>query len=143
MAKAVLAGEGEITLQGVGSLAGFKRLMGDKSLLTVQEPRHRYLRNLVMPAFTNEAIEKLTVRMERVIGRYLDKWASSAQPVVATEEMQRMTFDFIIAALEARQHLVDCLQQEVDEARQLLAAGTPVTGVLGSFLTAVDEEGGR
>lgn len=90
-----------------------ERLMGDKSLLTVQEPRHRYLRNLVMPAFTNEAIEKLTERMERVIGSYLDKWAGSAQPVVATEEMQRMTFDFIIAVRGCHRSLLSAMSHVI------------------------------
>lgn len=50
-------------------------LLGSQNLLQVPEPRHKYLRNLIMPAFTSEAIEKLVPRMETVLKRYLDKWA--------------------------------------------------------------------
>jgi hypothetical protein len=44
-------------------------------MLMVPEPRHSYLRKLVMPAFTNEAIEKLIPRMEAVLRKHLDSWA--------------------------------------------------------------------
>jgi cytochrome P450 len=42
------------------------------------EPQHKYLRNLIMPAFTNEAIERLVPRMEAVLARYLDSWAGES-----------------------------------------------------------------
>lgn len=41
LAKAVLAGEGDITLQGVQRNYGFATLVGQHSLLMVQEPRHK------------------------------------------------------------------------------------------------------
>ena len=43
--------------------------------MVVPEPRHTYLRKLIMTAFTGEAIEKLVPRMEAVLSKYLDKWA--------------------------------------------------------------------
>jgi hypothetical protein len=44
----------------------------------VPEPRHSYLRRLIMPAFSNEAIERMAPRMTAVLGRYLDAWAGAA-----------------------------------------------------------------
>lgn len=41
LAKAVLAGEGDITLQGVQHNYGLAKLVGEHSLLMVQEPRHK------------------------------------------------------------------------------------------------------
>jgi hypothetical protein len=51
------------------------QLLGTKNLVVSPEPRHTYLRKLIMPAFTNEAIEKLVPRMEDVLSKYLNKWA--------------------------------------------------------------------
>jgi hypothetical protein len=41
LAKAVLAGEGDVTLQGVQRNHGFFKLVGEHSMLMVQEPRHK------------------------------------------------------------------------------------------------------
>jgi cytochrome P450 len=72
-------------------------LLGEQSLLMLPEPQHKYLRNLIMPAFTNEAIERLVPRMEAVLARYLDNWASAGAPVKAHNELRHMTFEFIVA----------------------------------------------
>jgi hypothetical protein len=72
-------------------------LLGEQSLLMLPEPQHKYLRNLIMPAFTNEAIERLVPRMEAVLARYLDTWASAGAPVKAHNELRHMTFEFIVA----------------------------------------------
>lgn len=45
--------------------------------MVVPEPRHTYLRKLIMPAFTNEAIERLVPRMEAVLTKYIDAWAGA------------------------------------------------------------------
>lgn len=71
--------------------------MGLQRLLTVQQPRHSYLRNLVMPAFTPQAVEALTPRLVAVVTAYLEKWAESDGPVLAGQEMQSLAFDFICA----------------------------------------------
>lgn len=72
-------------------------LLGHLSLLMLPEPQHKYLRNLIMPAFTNEAIERLVPRMEAVLQRYLDAWADAGAPVKAHNELRHMTFEFIVA----------------------------------------------
>lgn len=45
--------------------------------------------------------------------------------------------------MAARRKLVEQFQATVDEARQQLAAGQPVSGVIGSLITAQDENGNR
>ncbi|WIA10314.1 hypothetical protein OEZ85_010506 [Tetradesmus obliquus] len=115
LAKAVLAGEGDITLQGVQRNYGFATLVGQHSLLMVQEPRHKYLRNLIMPAFSPEAIERLTPRMVAVVSRYLDAWAAAGTPVLAAQELKALTFDFIYAVILGR----DYEQQQLQHMRQL------------------------
>jgi cytochrome P450 len=57
----------------------------------------QYLRNLIMPAFSPEAIERLTPRMVDVVSRYLEAWADAAGPVLAEQQLKALTFDFIYA----------------------------------------------
>lgn len=45
--------------------------------------------------------------------------------------------------MAARRKLVEQFQATVDEARQQLAAGQRVSGVIGSLITAQDENGNR
>jgi cytochrome P450 len=70
--------------------------MGLNSLVVVQEPVHKYLRNMIMPAFTAEAIAALTPRMVSVIDKYLNRWADASEDVLAHEELRLLTFEFII-----------------------------------------------
>lgn len=46
-------------------------------------------------------------------------------------------------AMRARQAMIDQFQAATDEARQKLAAGQHVPGIIGSLVSAVDEEGNR
>jgi cytochrome P450 len=57
----------------------------------------QYLRNLIMPAFSPEAIERLTPRMVNVVSQYLEAWADADGPVLAEQELKALTFDFIYA----------------------------------------------
>jgi cytochrome P450 len=70
-------------------------------LLLLHQPV-QYLRNLIMPAFSPEAIERLTPRMVAVVSRYLDAWASTGRPVLAAQELKALTFDFIYAVSLSR-----------------------------------------
>uniref|UniRef100_A0A383WDQ0 Cytochrome P450 n=1 Tax=Tetradesmus obliquus TaxID=3088 RepID=A0A383WDQ0_TETOB len=185
MVKTAFAGEAEgLTTVAPSGLMSSRSLLGDQSLLMLPEPQHKYLRNLIMPAFTNEAIERLVPRMEAVLQRYLDAWADAGAPVKAHNELRHMTFEFIVAvvlgrdypeatisrlsglyttwaggllawpfidlpwtpfgkAVAAKQQLLDFFQAAVDEARLQLAAGHAVPGILGSLVSAVDEQGNR
>eukprot|EP00879_Flechtneria_rotunda_P003830 GHRR01004070.1.p1 GENE.GHRR01004070.1~~GHRR01004070.1.p1 ORF type:complete len:300 (+),score=122.02 GHRR01004070.1:648-1547(+) len=183
--KGVFSGEndGTVTVVAGGILSG-RSLLGEESLLLAPEPRHKYLRNLIMPAFSNEAIDKLVPRMEKVLQKYLDKWADAGAPVKAHEQLRMMTFEFIIAVVLGRdypQETVDYLgslyrtwakglldwpyldlpftgygrakkaqrdlykffQGCVSEAREQLAHGKSVPGILGSLVAAIDEDGNR
>ncbi|KAF8055110.1 CYP716B1 [Scenedesmus sp. PABB004] len=87
--------DGSVTVSAA-SLLGSRKLVGGSNLLMSPEPRHKYLRALIMPAFAPEAIEAQVPRMERVLRTYLDKWAGAPR-VLAHEELRRMTFEFIVA----------------------------------------------
>lgn len=48
-------------------------LLGSEHLLAEQDPQHKYLRGLMMPAFTADSIASLTPRMTAVLGKYLNR----------------------------------------------------------------------
>jgi cytochrome P450 len=52
-------------------------LLGTNNLLAVPEPRHSYLRRLIMPAFSSEAVTLLLPRMETVLDKYLNRCVMS------------------------------------------------------------------
>ncbi|KAF6258855.1 cytochrome P450 [Scenedesmus sp. NREL 46B-D3] len=168
MVKTAFSGEADgTTTVAPPNLLSSRSLLGDQSLLMVPEPQHKYLRNLIMPAFTNEAIERLVPRMEAVLDRHLGRWAGAAGPVKVHDELRHMTFEFIMAVVLGRDYpeptiarlsglyttwapgcwpgpLSTCLHAAaVDEAREQLAAGQSVPGILGSLVSAVDEHGNR
>lgn len=78
--------------------------MGRDHLLAAPEPRHSYLRRLIMPAFSGEAIDKLLPRMDSVLGKYLASWAGSPAPIKAHDQLRAMTFEFIIAVVMGRDY---------------------------------------
>lgn len=71
-------------------------LLGPQSMLIVQEPRHRFLRGLMQPAFTAEAIATTLPLVTEVVDTYLSNWEASSGPVVGAAEVKAMTFDIII-----------------------------------------------
>jgi hypothetical protein len=65
-------------------------------MLTVPEPRHSFLRNLMQPAFTPEAVGRYLPRVEVVVGRWLSSWAAAGDSVPGHQQFSAMTFDFIL-----------------------------------------------
>lgn len=119
--KTVFSGEADgITTVAPMNLGGANNLLGTENLLVSPEPRHKYLRNLIMPAFTNEAIEKLIPRMEAVLQSHLDRWAGAGAPVKAHEQLRKMTFEFIIAVVLGR----DYPQAKLERLSSLFTAWT-------------------
>ncbi|KAI8464385.1 MAG: cytochrome P450 [Monoraphidium minutum] len=102
--KAVFSGEADGTIgpaqQGFGRM---RDIFGQDNLIVAPEPRHSYLRKLIMPAFTSEAIESTMPRMAAVLARYLESWADGGV-VKAHEQLRRMTFDFIITVVMGREY---------------------------------------
>jgi hypothetical protein len=47
-------------------------LLGPTSILVVPEPRHSYLRGLMQPAFTPEAVSSALPRVERVLSGWME-----------------------------------------------------------------------
>ncbi|KIY92992.1 Cytochrome P450 26C1 [Monoraphidium neglectum] len=109
--KAVFSGEveGGITTTAPAGLVSSRQLLGSENMLMVPEPRHSYLRKLVMPAFTNEAIEKLIPRMEAVLRKHLDSWADASGTIKAHDMLRKMTFEFIIAVVMGRDYPQDTI----------------------------------
>jgi cytochrome P450 len=74
-------------------------IFGEHALVMIRDPaRHKYLRTLIMPAYTPDSIAALVPRMEAVVAKYLTKWAAvSGGEVKAAEELKLFTFEFIVA----------------------------------------------
>jgi hypothetical protein len=71
-------------------------LFGKNAMLAVPEPRHSFLRNLMQPAFTPEAVGRYLPRVEVVVGRWLSSWADAGGSVPGHQQFSAMTFDFIL-----------------------------------------------
>eukprot|EP00878_Enallax_costatus_P002591 GHUV01002773.1.p1 GENE.GHUV01002773.1~~GHUV01002773.1.p1 ORF type:complete len:523 (+),score=179.47 GHUV01002773.1:316-1884(+) len=123
--KTVFSGENDgTTTVASNRIMAMRDLLGPQNLLQAPEPRHKYLRNLIMPAFTAEAIEKLVPRMETVLHRFLNNWADVGQ-VKAHDELRKMTFTFIMAVVMGR----DYPENVVNHLGELY--GTWASGLLG------------
>lgn len=55
-----------------------------------------YLRNLLMPAFTPEAISRSLPQLELVVSQWLERWEAAGEPVRAWDSFKALTFDFIM-----------------------------------------------
>lgn len=54
-------------------------LMGEKSLVLVQEPHHKYLRALLQPAFSKEAVHSYLPAIEALVLRHLTSWEDKGE----------------------------------------------------------------
>eukprot|EP00878_Enallax_costatus_P041537 GHUV01048343.1.p1 GENE.GHUV01048343.1~~GHUV01048343.1.p1 ORF type:complete len:522 (+),score=119.33 GHUV01048343.1:83-1648(+) len=182
--KQILTGENDIIYKTHNFTKHVGPLLGPHAISTVPDPKHRYLRTLMQPAFTNEAVGKMVPLLVSVMKGYLDRWSDAGGVVLAHSELKDMTYDVIVKvvfghelpaglrdqmsklyaewgdgvtawpfinlpftpygrALRARGQLLEIYQQLLDDARQELAAGGAVQGVLGSLITAQDDDGNR
>lgn len=53
------------------------KMMGDKNLVLVQEPRHKYLRTLLQPAFSKEAVNSYLPDIQALVEGYIEAWAAA------------------------------------------------------------------
>lgn len=51
--------------------------MGEKSLVLVQEPHHKYLRALLQPAFSKEAVYSYLPAIQALVNRHLASWEAA------------------------------------------------------------------
>lgn len=75
-------------------------LFGKHNMLLSPEPRHSYLRSLMQPAFTPEAVAGNLPRLEAVISTWMARWAAQGGTVKGYDGLKSMTFDFILQVSE-------------------------------------------
>jgi len=73
-------------------------LMGEHSLVLVQEPRHKYLRGLLQPAFSGSAISGYLPAIQALVGRHLAEWEAAGEAgVQGYDGLKLLTYEFIIS----------------------------------------------
>jgi hypothetical protein len=55
-----------------------------------------FIRELMMPAFTPEAISRSLPQLELVVSESLGRWEAAGEPVRAVDSFKALTFDFIM-----------------------------------------------
>lgn len=79
------------------------RLMGEDSLVLVQEPRHKYLRGLLQPAFSAQATQGYLPAIQDLVCRHLAAWEAAGEAgVKGYDGLKLMTYEFIISVSNFR-----------------------------------------
>jgi cytochrome P450 len=72
--------------------------MGEHSLVLVQEPRHKYLRSLLQPAFSGSAIAGYLPAIQQLVLRHLAEWEAAGEAgVQGYNGLKLLTYEFIIS----------------------------------------------
>ncbi|WIA32262.1 hypothetical protein OEZ86_003108 [Tetradesmus obliquus] len=91
------------TLQS--NIKSFVALMGEHSLVLVQEPRHKYLRGLLQPAFSGSAISGYLPAIQALVGRHLAEWEAAGEAgVQGYDGLKLLTYEFIISITLGREY---------------------------------------
>lgn len=73
------------------------KLMGTDSLIQAADTRHRYLRGLLAPAFTPEAVASYLPQIVELMQRHLGEWADAGEEgVKGLDAFKLLTFEFIV-----------------------------------------------
>lgn len=89
-------------------------LLGKDSLIQVADPQHRYLRGLLSPAFTPEAVAGYLPQIVDLMQRHLKEWADAGEEgVKGLDSFKLLTFEFIVQVRELGEGkgLLVCRQQ--------------------------------
>lgn len=71
-------------------------MLGEHSLVLVAGERHKYLRQLLQPAFNPEAIVQYVPSIQSLVEKHLGFWEAAGESgVKAHQAFQSMTMDFI------------------------------------------------
>jgi cytochrome P450 len=73
-------------------------IVGPRSVLTANGPRHLRQRRLLLPPFHGEAIERYTKMISEVTEREIDRWPIG-RPFALAPRMQAITLDVIMAGI--------------------------------------------
>jgi cytochrome P450 len=72
--------------------------MGEHSLVLVQEPRHKYLRGLLQPAFSGSAIAGYLPAIQGLVTRHLAEWEAAGEAgMQGYDGLKLLTYEFIIS----------------------------------------------
>lgn len=72
------------------------RMLGEDSLINVSDPQHKYLRGLLTPAFTPEAVAGYLPQIVDLMQRHLQEWADAGEAgVKGADAFKLLTFEFI------------------------------------------------
>lgn len=72
-------------------------LLGKDSLIQVSDPQHKYLRGLLSPAFTPEAVANYLPQIVDLMQRHLQEWADAGDAgVKGLDSFKLLTFEFIV-----------------------------------------------
>jgi cytochrome P450 len=76
--------------------------LGKDSLIQVADPQHRYLRGLLTPAFTPEAVASYLPQIVELMQRHLQEWADAGEEgVKGSDSFKLLTFEFIVQVRES------------------------------------------
>lgn len=73
-------------------------VVGESSVILLDEDRHMEQRKLILPAFHGEQIQRLTGLMEEATVREIESWPRG-EPIEMQERMQRLTLEIILRAV--------------------------------------------
>lgn len=73
------------------------QLLGPNSLLFAADPKHKYLRGLLYPAFSPEAVASYLPQIRELVQRHIDDWvAAGDKGVEGFPAFKLLTFEFIV-----------------------------------------------
>jgi cytochrome P450 len=71
--------------------------MGKDSLIQAADPQHKYLRQLLGPAFSPEATARYLPEITALMQRHLQEWADAGEAgVKGLDSLKLLTFEFIV-----------------------------------------------
>jgi len=79
------------------------RLMGRDSLIQMPDPQHNYVRGLLSPAFSPEAIASYLPQIVQLMQRHLGEWVAAGDVgVKGLDSFKLLTFEFIVQVSSQR-----------------------------------------
>eukprot|EP00879_Flechtneria_rotunda_P028024 GHRR01030098.1.p1 GENE.GHRR01030098.1~~GHRR01030098.1.p1 ORF type:complete len:391 (+),score=127.16 GHRR01030098.1:664-1836(+) len=101
----------------------FRTILGDTSIAMVQNPElHQRLRQIMLPYFTTDAIQRLVPDIQATVQKHLARWAAADKPVSAYKGAKKLTFD-VMANHALQLGLSDAEVDEYSEVYKTMVDG--------------------
>lgn len=117
-------------------------ILGTRSVLTANGPRHMRQRKLLLPPFHGEAIERYTTMIAEATEREIDNWPLN-RPFALAPRMQAITLDVIMAGIfgiEGRPQRGTPEHRMRFTVKRLVAASTSPLAQVGELMNMNREE---